>query len=191
MYGESISFLLVFTRPYIVYGGEYLFSHAFHSSMMDDMLSDYEAVLSEVSLNPPQKRFVSNVTGETAGDEVTELSYWLKQVREAVRFSEGVQHIQQDERLSDSVVWLEVGPGRVLGSLVRKHGRHVNHAIVNCIRHGQQDADDSAVLLAALGECWLRGIDIDWDKVRKPARRVPLPTYPFERQRYWVNDGTC
>ncbi|VEL98331.1 acyl transferase domain-containing protein [Alteromonas sp. 76-1] len=162
-------------------------SHAFHSSMMEGMLGDFEAELSSVELRAPEQRYVSNVTGKLAGKEVTAASYWLKHVREAVRFSEGIEYIHQEEGLSAGAVWLEVGPGMVLGSLVRQHGLAGNHTLVHSMRHSQQALADREVLLGMLGECWLRGVTIDWQQVRGKARRVPLPTYPFERERYWVD----
>ncbi|VEL98330.1 amino acid adenylation domain-containing protein [Alteromonas sp. 76-1] len=162
-------------------------SHAFHSSMMEGMLGDFEAELSSVELRAPEQRYVSNVTGKLAGKEVTAASYWLKHVREAVRFSEGIEYIHQEEGLSAGAVWLEVGPGMVLGSLVRQHGLAGNHTLVHSMRHSQQALADREVLLGMLGECWLRGVTIDWQQVRGKVRRVPLPTYPFERERYWID----
>ena len=89
-------------------------------------------------------------------------------------------------------MFLEVGPGRTLASLVRQAAPAVNAAsVVTSLRHPQESTADESHLLTALGRLWLAGIDVEWGSLSagERRRRVPLPTYPFERQRYWIEDG--
>jgi acyl transferase domain-containing protein len=117
---------------------------------------------------------------------VREAEYWVRQMREGVRFSAGVEEI----RKQGVGVWLEVGPGRSLGTLVRQHPQEegVPRTIISSLRHGDEEISDEEKMLAGLGQLWAAGVEVQWEKMYEGERRwrVPLPTYPFERQRYWV-----
>ncbi|NEU77734.1 type I polyketide synthase [Nostoc sp. UIC 10630] len=159
-------------------------SHAFHSPMMSAIIEPFTQLLQTVKLNPPKIPFLSNVSGiwiTTA--EATDPNYWAKHLRQPVRFSEGViELLKQPER-----ILLEVGPGRTLSSLVKQH--QVNEQMVlTSIRHPQEQQSDVAFVLQTLGKLWLVGVQVDWSAfyAHQQCDRLPLPTYPFERQRYWI-----
>lgn len=164
-------------------------AHAFHSALMDPMLDAWRAELSSVTLHPPQLPYVSNVSGTYITDEeATSVEYWAMHLRQTVRFAAGI-----DTLLSapGKRVLLEVGPGRVLSGLVRKHAQASEHTIVPALRHAHDTQNDTQALSKAVGQLWQAGVAIDWDAyhAEERCRRVPLPAYPFERQRYWIERG--
>ncbi|WP_036141304.1 hybrid non-ribosomal peptide synthetase/type I polyketide synthase [Luteibacter sp. 9135] len=165
-------------------------SHAFHSWMMDPVLDAFRAELARVELKPPTRPFVSNVSGAfIADDQATSIDYWLSHLRGTVRFDAGIRTVLADTRfIASARVLVEVGPGVTLSSLVQKQAPKAK-PVVSTLRHPQVTDNDSDVLLRALGQLWLTGVDIDWAAVHGNTRprRVPLPTYPFERQRYWID----
>jgi acyl transferase domain-containing protein/acyl carrier protein len=162
-------------------------SHAFHSSMMEPILLAFEARARQMERRPPRIRFISNLTGTwIRDDEATDPGYWARHLRQAVRFSEGVRTLLEDE---SRPVLLEVGPGNTLTSLVRQQAPAAGApAAVASLRHPRDTQPDRAFLLGALGKLWLAGCKVDWARVHagERRRRVVLPAYPFERQRYWV-----
>jgi len=162
-------------------------SHAFHSKMMDPVLPAFTEMVKGVRLEPPKIPYVSNVTGTwIRPEEATDPTYYARQLRGAVRFADGVgELLAEPQRLL-----LEVGPGNTLSTLARQHpARKPAQAVVSSLRHPKEDRDDQATLLEALGRLWLTGATVDWQALWEGERRlrVPLPTYPFERQRYWVD----
>jgi phthiocerol/phenolphthiocerol synthesis type-I polyketide synthase E len=160
-------------------------SHAFHSPMMDPILDAFAARVAATVRNAPALRWVSNLTGTwITPAQAVDPAYWSRHLRGAVRFAECVATIAVEGR---ERVFVECGPGRTLSSLVR---RQVPGSVsINSIRHPDDAADDVEVLLAALGRAWAAGAEIDWRAVHggQARRRVPLPTYPFERKRFWVD----
>ncbi|MDZ7268845.1 MAG: SDR family NAD(P)-dependent oxidoreductase [candidate division KSB1 bacterium] len=165
-------------------------SHAFHSEMMEAILPAFTAEVKKVKRQPPKLPFLSNLTGTwiTAG-EATDPAYWAQHLRHTVRFGDGVQELLQDS----SRVFLEVGPGQTLSALVKRQPNTVGRVILSSLRHPQEQQSDMAFLLTTLGRLWLAGVPIDWTGFYKheQRRRVPLPTYPFERQRYWLETGSA
>lgn len=162
-------------------------SHAAHSSMMDTMLERFVARVKQVQLQAPQIPYISNVTGKLiTAAEATDAAYWGRHLRGTVRFFEGLSEV-----LSDAPqVLLEVGPGRTLSSLARLHPAWgAQHIALTTLRHPHASQSDVAFLLHTLGSLWLVGISLDWDSfyAQERRRRIPLPTYPFERQRYWID----
>ncbi|MFW9261377.1 SDR family NAD(P)-dependent oxidoreductase [Nostoc sp. CALU 546] len=160
-------------------------SHAFHSEMMQPIVPEFVNALSKVKLNVPSIRFISNVTGTWISDNnATNPSYWGEHLRQTVRFSDGISQLLQFEG-----VFLEVGPGRTLTTLTKQHLQSDSkQLVVNCLPHVKEEQSDFAYLLQALGRLWLFGVEIDWSGFYLHQRhwRLPLPTYPFERQRYWI-----
>ena len=162
-------------------------SHAFHSSMMDPAVAPFVDSVRHVRLNPPVVPFVSNVSGTwITPEDATDPEYWGRQLRQPVRFSKGVQALVE----LPNVLLLEVGPGATLGALARQQLRGSSEHIVVDSLQGATDRNrtDSSHLLHALGRLWLAGVEIEWAgfHAHEARQRVPLPTYPFERQRYWV-----
>src|SRR5262249_15191991 len=134
----------------------------------------------------PAIPFVSNVSGTWITDgEATDPAYWARHLCRPVRFAAGL-----DTLLGASPRHLvEVGPGQTLGTLVRQHpARRPGQVVVASLRDPREEGWDQAFLLAALGRLWEAGAAPDWEgfAAGEPRRRVPLPTYPFERRRYCV-----
>jgi acyl transferase domain-containing protein len=161
-------------------------THAFHSRMMEPCVAAFVELFKRVNPQTPRIPFVSNVTGTWITDEqATDPAYWARHMCESVRFSEGLQTLwEQPDR-----ILLEVGPGQSLSSLVWSHpDKPVDCEALASLRHSYDAQPDSAFLLGALGRLWLAGAHIDWTGFyrHEQRRRVALPTYPFERKRYWI-----
>jgi non-ribosomal peptide synthase protein (TIGR01720 family) len=160
-------------------------SHAFHSPMMDPILDAFTARVRQTVRNAPELRWVSNLTGTwITPDEAVDPAYWASHLRQAVRFADCVATLAAEGR---ERVFIECGPGRTLSSLVK---RQVPGSVsINSIRHPDDAADDLEVLLGALGRAWAAGVDVDWTAVHggDERRRVVLPTYPFERKKFWID----
>ena len=162
-------------------------SHAFHSPMMEPMLAPFLKRVKTVALSPPQIPLLSNLTGTWMNaEQATNPQYWVDHLRSTVRFSEGLETLLE----RPEQILLEVGPGTTLSQLAKQHlSNKRDNGIVASTRHPKNPQSDRAVLLDALGQLWLRGAAIDWSGFYddEPPHRVPLPTYPFERQRYWID----
>jgi amino acid adenylation domain-containing protein len=160
-------------------------SHAFHSAMIDPILDAFRARLRQVSLQAPTIPYLSNVTGTwITAAEATDPEYWLRQLRQTVRFADGVA-----ELLRHDWALLEVGPGRTLTTFARQQRDPAESRVVlTSLRHPQDQQADRVTMLAALGKLWLAGCAVHRAGLyaHEQRRRVPLPTYPFERQRYWI-----
>ncbi|HEX6289428.1 MAG TPA: amino acid adenylation domain-containing protein [Herpetosiphonaceae bacterium] len=162
-------------------------SHAFHSSMMEPMVEPFLATMRQVPLHPPQIPYISNITGTwITAAEATDPTYWARHLHQTVRCAEGMRMLCQREHQ----VLLEVGPGHTLASLARRHPARSDDQIVltSIGKPGVEHADTTAIL-RTLGQLWLAGIAVNWTGLHAEAghRRVPLPTYPFERERYWIS----
>jgi acyl transferase domain-containing protein len=162
-------------------------SHAFHSASMDPVLEPFAERIREVRLRPPDIPFISNLTGQWIRDkEAIDPSYWARHLRSAVRFSDGVRHLLGQQ----ARIFLEVGPGQSLGALVRRQPDvSTHHLVLGAMGHAQGARDDLECLLGAAGRLWLAGACPKPDGLYagESRRRVPLPTYPFERRRFWLD----
>ncbi|NEQ96595.1 MAG: amino acid adenylation domain-containing protein [Cyanothece sp. SIO2G6] len=161
-------------------------SHAFHSPMMDPILADFRQRCQQVNFQPPQIPYLSNLTGTwITTTQATDPDYWVQHLRQPVRFAEGLTQLCQES--AGKQMLLEVGPGRTLSTLAKRNG--AESAIATSMRHPQETKSDQQVLLSALGKLWLGGATVDWFAFygEEHRHRVPLPTYPFERQRYWLD----
>lgn len=162
-------------------------SHAFHTASMQSAVEPFVAEVARVKLSAPQVPFLSNVTGDwIREEEATSPVYWGRHLRETVRFGEGVSKLLEGTER----VLLEVGPGRALTALARRASEASGARVPALAALGGQEAGNSSEesLTRALGSMWVAGVDVDWQRqpAQRRAKRVPLPTYPFERQRYWV-----
>jgi acyl transferase domain-containing protein len=160
-------------------------SHAFHSRMMEPTLQPFEKAMRRISLKPPMKRYLSNLTGDwIRKEEATDPGYWVKHLRETVRFSGAAQRLLRDEK----IVLLEVGPGQSLCRMARQQAAHSpTQVFISSLPHGAEHAEYRPAQYA-VGNLWLAGVDVNWNQyyVEERRNRVPLPTYAFERQRFWV-----
>ncbi|WP_448331392.1 type I polyketide synthase [Streptomyces sp. DSM 41534] len=163
-------------------------SHAFHSPRMDGVLGDFRKVVEGLLFAPPTISLVSNVTGAPAdADEVCSPEYWVRHVREAVRFADGVRTLENLGVTS----FVEVGPDGVLTAMAQdcltaaEPGGAVAPALVPALR---KDRPELQSLTMALAELHVHGATVKWDAVfaGRGAQRVELPTYAFQRQRYWL-----
>src|SRR5579864_2687782 len=159
-------------------------SHACNSSMMDPILQEFRNAARNVKLHPPDVPCISNLSGTWAAVELTDPEYWVRNVRQTVRFADGVTELlNQPQR-----ILLEVGPGRSLSSTIAQYpGRGSEHVILPSLPHPKNDSQgDFELALTTLAQLWLEGLRIDWKALHSPERRrrIPLPAYPFERQHY-------
>ncbi|MGB3443076.1 MAG: SDR family NAD(P)-dependent oxidoreductase, partial [Actinophytocola sp.] len=143
-------------------------SHAFHSHRMDPMLAEFAAVTATLTFHQPRIKMV-------ASGDVTDPGYWVRQVRDTVRFADGVARLAG----AHVVTTIELGPDAVLSALV--------DGAVPTLRRGR---DEVRTVLAAAGAAWVRGADVDWTRLFPGGRPVDLPTYAFQRERYWLSGAT-
>ncbi|RNL83527.1 type I polyketide synthase, partial [Halostreptopolyspora alba] len=157
-------------------------SHAFHSYRMDPMLKEFQRVAEGLTWHAPEIPVVSNVTGEVlTAQEATDPEYWVRQVREAVRFGDGVRWLREN----GVGTLMEVGPHAVLASMAMECLAETDTSTgVVALQHG--DHPETRTLVTGLAEAHSRGVDLDWASLFPTAERVDLPTYPFQRQHYWL-----
>jgi len=162
---------------------------AAHSPGLDPILDAFRSYLNGIQLHAPQIPIVSNKSGTWLTDaEATSADYWVDHLRQPVRFEQGVGLLLQN---ADRIL-LEVGPGKALASLTRQHPQvGTGHTVLSSLRHQDEKADDLSFLCGVLGQLWIAGLTPDWTSFHgNDARmRIPLPTYPFERQDYWIEPG--
>jgi len=162
-------------------------SHAFHSAMMDPMVEPLRAAVARIQLRVPTKPIVSTVTGRPlTAAEATNPAYWANHARATVEFSKAIQCIKDH----GYDLFLECGPRSTMCSLARQHFAPEHPCVaVPTLADTHENNTEWATLLVALGSLWQNGVSIDWDAfyAHEQRRRIPLPTYPFERQRFWVD----
>lgn len=161
-------------------------AHAFHSRMMDSALAPFADAVAAVPRRAPVLPFVSNLTGDWITDEqATSVDYWVRHLRETVKFSAGLERVLR----TPGRALIEVGPGQTLSALARQQPLASGVGMIASLPHPGDTRDADEVLLSALGKAWVAGVAIDWAGVHdgEHRRRVPLPTYPYQRRRYWVD----
>lgn len=163
-------------------------SHAFHSRMMDPVIGAFASEFSGIALRGPDIPILSTVTGEwLTAKETTDPLYWAKHLREPVRFHRSVVTLGTE---NPEQIFLEVGPGSTLAGLVRQSlDRKAGHIALSTCRHVKDPGCDHGNALESLGRLWTAGVEVNWEAFysAEQRRRVPLPTYPFERKRHWVD----
>lgn len=163
-------------------------SHAFHSAQLEPAVEPLVQLLSGIALRPPAIPFVSNLTGTWISDrEATDPWYWAHQMTRTVRFCDAV-----GETAPIGGIRLEVGPGHGLSTLALQHPavtEQSDHVVATSLRHDFDPDPDLAWWLKTVGKLWIAGRAIDWTNFyeHQQRRRVALPTYPFERQRCWID----
>jgi acyl transferase domain-containing protein len=185
-------------------------SHAFHSPLMEPMVAAFAQVANTIAYHPPQIPMVSNLTGNVAGHEIATADYWVRHVRQPVRFADGIATLNAEQ----TTIFLEIGPKPTLLSLARqcldKETRRQGDKETAVSKQSpphlvtpsphlpvflptlRQGRDDWQQVCESLGELYVRGVQISWAAVdqglatRPAPRRVKLPPYPFQRQRYWI-----
>ncbi len=160
-------------------------SHAFHSPVMDAVIEPLRTHLCRIELRAPKIPYVSCVSGDWIRDEqACSIDYWARHAREPVLFGAAVARLAEDR----TGVLLEVGPGAALSALARSAASEHHCTVITSLPDAGQDTDEGDCIVGALGRLWLNGVDIDWPATRHaPARTVSLPTYAFDRSRYWID----
>ena len=161
-------------------------SHAFHSPMMEPIVASFAGFVSTIPRHAPRTRWVSGLTGKAITDaEATDPAYWAQQMRQPVRFMDGVGQL-----MDPGLVLLEVGPGQALSSLARQHpARKPEQVALTSLHPAQEATGDLDYLMTAAGRLWAVGAPLDWPAFHGDAkgRRISLPAYPFERKQYWLS----
>ncbi|HED33131.1 MAG TPA: acyltransferase domain-containing protein [Gammaproteobacteria bacterium] len=164
-------------------------SHAFHSSMMEPILEEFKSLFRDITFGEILIPYISNTSGSwVQSDEVSSADYWANHLRDTVRFADGMRTLMS----SSDAVFIECGPGYTLSTFARQNvEKHNGHSIIQSIRHPKQEVDDKSIALEALGRLWLAGVDIEWNLAHGELarRRIPLPTYPFDHQYFWIEPG--
>ncbi|MFD9196059.1 type I polyketide synthase, partial [Streptomyces phaeochromogenes] len=160
-------------------------SHAFHSALMEPMLAQFRAVAEQLTYTDPELSFVSTVTGgPVSAGEVASADYWVRHVREAVRFADGVAHLREQ----GVTRFVEIGPDGVLTAMAQEcvQGPDEGTAFIPVLR---ADRSEVPTVLTALARMYVSGHVPDWEAVfaGSGARRVTLPTYAFQQRRYWLD----
>jgi acyl transferase domain-containing protein len=162
-------------------------THAYHSSMMEPAVAPFTEIARTVRVNAAEIPWLSNVTGTwITPEDLADPSYWARHMRNTVRFAEGAGELLADP----GRIYLEVGPGATLGTLVRQHpAAPAGLVTLSAMRRGSERRSDVEHLLEAVGRLWAAGGAVEWAGLwaGERRRRVPLPTYPFERQRCWID----
>ncbi|MEM6403538.1 MAG: SDR family NAD(P)-dependent oxidoreductase, partial [Cyanobacteria bacterium P01_D01_bin.116] len=156
-------------------------SHAFHSHLMEPMLAEFAQLASEITYNQPNIPLISNVTGNRADESIATASYWVNHVRQPVKFAQSMQTLHQE----GCQIFLEIGAKPILLGMGRQ-----------CLPEGtgvwlpslRPPLEDTQQILQSLAELYVRGVKVDWLGFDRdyPRNKVVLPTYPFQRQRYWI-----
>ncbi|NEP28838.1 acyltransferase domain-containing protein, partial [Moorena sp. SIO3I6] len=156
-------------------------SHAFHSPLMEPMLTEFEAVAKQVTYNQPKIPLISNVTGTEVGKEITTAEYWVRHVRQPVKFAQSMKTLEEQ----GYETFLEIGPKPILLGMGRQC---VTEDIGEWLPSLRPGVDEWQQMLSSLGQLYVKGIKIDWSGFDSDYSRqkVALPTYPFQRERYWV-----
>lgn len=162
-------------------------SHAFHSPLMEPILAEFHRVAAEVIYSPPRIKLISNVTGEMATDEIMTPEYWCRHVRQAVQFTQSMETLHRQ----GYQVFVELGPKPTLlgmGRYCLPDTEAHSQAAIQWLPSLYPGREDWYQLLQSLSALYARGAAVDWVSFDQdyPRRRLPLPTYPFQRQRYWV-----
>ena len=163
--------------------------HAFHSRMLAPIADPFREEVRKVRLKAPAIPYSSNVSGTwVTREEATSPDYWVAHALRTARFDDALRAMWKHK----DAVLLEIGPGRTLGMLAMQHpGRKDagDPLTLATIRPSYENASDTAFLLQAVGRLWLQGADIRWEAIPGRGRKVPLPTYPFERKLHWLQSA--
>lgn len=160
-------------------------SHAFHSSMMDTLCEPFTALVARTVRGVPRIPYIANATSQwMTAEDAGDATYWFNHLRRPVRFADGLVELAKDPNR----ILLEVGPGQTLATLARQNPSRPKEQIVVSSMPSSGDDGEVGAMLSTLGQLWLAGVTVDWPELYHGEKRLrlPLPTYPFERKRFWV-----
>ena len=159
---------------------------AAHSRLVEPILDDFRSYLQSISLHPPEIPFISNRSGTWITDEqATDPDYWVNHLRHTVNFADGVETLLKEP----GRVFLEVGPGKTLSSLVKQQKSATpDLCVLSSLRHPKEEVSDTAFFVTVLGRLWAAGVPLErtrlWENEQR--QRVSLPTYSFQHEKYWI-----
>jgi amino acid adenylation domain-containing protein len=164
-------------------------SRAIHSGLMDPILENFRNLVNKIPLGKPQIPYVSNVSGDwLRKEEAVDPDYWTKHLRHTVKFADGMRTLLKEPGL----VFVEVGPGRDISALTLRHieDSEGDHKVVNLVKPPHLKRRDNTFLLDKIGRLWLYGVPVSWEALYagQKRRRISMSTYPFEKQRYWLDE---
>ncbi|MGB3193281.1 MAG: type I polyketide synthase [Limnoraphis sp.] len=156
-------------------------SHAFHSPLMEPIVAEFAAVAHQITYNNPQLPVISNVTGSRADDMIATASYWVNHIRQPVKFAQSINTLHQE----GYKIFLEIGAKPILIGMGKQCLPEAEKVWLPSLYPGQEDWQQ---MLQSLGKMYVKGVKVNWsgfdqDYASSPVR---LPTYPFQRQRYWI-----
>ncbi|MDJ0629456.1 MAG: SDR family NAD(P)-dependent oxidoreductase [Rhodobacter sp.] len=161
---------------------------AAHSRMLEPILADFRALLAQMDLKAPGIPLVSNLTGKVlTEDQATDPGYWVEHLRHTVRFADCIATLAE----RSGQVFLEVGPGKTLSSLAQMNPHVTANQAFGTLRHVDHAIADDVQFLGVVGRLWATGVDVDWGQLwgEEKRKRVPLPTYAFQRKRFFIEPG--
>ncbi|MEX0303439.1 MAG: acyltransferase domain-containing protein, partial [Leisingera sp.] len=162
---------------------------AAHSRMLDGILQEYGDFIRSLSLSAPNLPVISNRTGAPlTADQATSADYWVGQLRNTVRYADCIETLSK----TPNRVFLEVGPGKALSALAQMSPAVQPGQVLSSLRHPDQQVMDDTYFFGVIGRLWACGVEADWEQIWGEARRnrLPLPTYAFQRSRYFIEPGT-
>ena len=162
-------------------------NRAFHSHLMESTRLSFKELFSNIALKAPTIPIVSNLTGEwLSAQEAMNEEYWYSQMRQTVKFYDGIKLLLQDQ----NSIFIEIGPGNSLSSFVQTISKKITLTpdVIHTLPNHRQKTNDYHQFLTALGKIWQSGIKIDWEKLEPNnfQKHISIPTYPFQKQRYWI-----
>lgn len=159
---------------------------AYHSKLMEPVLGEFRELLESISLNVPKKRIISNVTGNLLTElQAQDVEYWVEHLRNTVMFKQGLETLQKVEGAN---IFLEIGPGKSLCSLVKQNESVEPGFVLSSTRHKKDSKNDVEYFYEALSKLWSFGVTVNWESFyrEKSTRHICLPGYQFDRQKYWI-----
>ncbi|MCP5053662.1 MAG: amino acid adenylation domain-containing protein, partial [bacterium] len=165
------------------------YHHAHHSTLMKPVLKEFQEQVARFQLNEPRIPYISNVTGQwISPDDAVSPAYWARHLGETVQFADGINQLLKEQ----DALFIEIGPGRNLFTLMSRYiTPDSNQSVINLIRPPAKEVSDIYYLLNKIGQLWLYGQKIHWTQCYSDENRgrVPLPSYPFERHPFWIDDS--
>jgi phthiocerol/phenolphthiocerol synthesis type-I polyketide synthase E len=159
--------------------------YAAHSSLMDPILSEFRDQVKQIEFKPPKMPYVSCVTGNWAREEVVDPEHWVAHLRNTVQFSEAMTKVLSQK----NSIFLEVSPEVILGPIVKKHPLlKESHVLLSSLHESAKNKSAVQMMLTTFGKLWAYGTTVNWNNLYRGEKRlrIPLPSYPFERVRYWA-----
>ena len=158
---------------------------AYHSSIIAPLAKKLSSITREIKMSSPSVPLVSNLTGEIYSSSTAGEDYWEQQALNTVQFDKGLKQLF----VNDDTIFLEVGPGNFFSSLIRRHpAKKLSHVTFSCLPNKNDHTPDHSYFVETLGKIWMKGIKVAWDNLYQSAKpaKVPLPSYPFEKHRAWI-----